>query len=360
MRHDYTFVLEITPTQPLTHGAGNLGNEQQLCRREAVYYDADAGEYLEVSYPCISGSAFKATLREAAVADYLESLGIPDGSLSLDVVRLLLKGGKTTSAGQTVSLDDLRRMGALIPPLDVFGSMDGGCPRPSRVRVSEVRPYSEGLARAGLIPRVVAPLRALSADDDSATGIAVYPGQPPVPDEMIETRIEYFSHDVRGRATGQRFIAGADAKALEDRGALVARRAGGEKPSKEERRDAWESMPHSYQAIRPGCPMVAVIRLDGASEIDALCLTRAITRWIAQGARLGGATGSKGHGACTVALAGALRHRPEPGALETQPIADVLAVGEPQTDAARESYRRYDAYLAEHRAAILAELGVSG
>ncbi len=361
MRHDYTIVLELTPTAPLTHGAGNLGNEQQLMRREFAVQDPETGEWETRALPAVSGAALKAQLREAAVLDAFGSLGVPEGSVSLDALRLLLKGGKTASGGASVGLEEMRRMGELFPLLAVFGSMDGGTARPARVAVSDVLPYCETLVEAGIVPRIVRPLRSLGEDDteEGTAGIVVHGDTAPIPDHLIETIVQYYAHDLRGGKTGQRYLQGAATKRLEDqREAVSAKRRAGKSVRKEERREASESMPHAHQAIRSGVPLVAVVRLHGATEIELLCLARAITRWIAAGGRLGGAA-TKGHGACSVRVAGALRHRPEPGQLSTLPVDGIVTVARPEPDdPAAAKWAEYDAYLSERRAEILAELGV--
>ena len=360
-RHDYTIVLEITPTAPLTHGAGNLGNEQQLMRREFAVQGED-GQWEARRIPAVSGAALKAQLREAAVTDAFESLGVRDGTVGLDALRLLLKGGKTASGGASVRLDEVRRMGELFPLLSVFGSMDGGAARPARIAVSDVLPYCETLVEAGLIPRVIRPVRSIGPGEypNDTAGIAVYQDRTPIPDHMVETIVQYYAHDLRGARPSQRYLQSGATKELEDqREAVAAKRRAGESVGKDERRGAFGSMPHAHQAIRTGVPLVATIRLHGATEIELLCLARALTRWIASGGRLGGA-GTKGHGACSVRVAGALRHRPEPGQLSTLPVDGLVSVERPAgDDPAAAKWAEYDAYLAERRDAILAELGVT-
>lgn len=341
-RHAYTLALEITPTQAVTHGQGAAGNEQVLLTREYVIEGPDGWERVEV--PAVSGASLRAQLREAAVRDALERAGIEPGTLGKDALRLLAKGGRTDSGGVTVSLDEARRLRDLFPLLAVWGSMDGGLPIRGLLEVSDVQVYAQELEAAGVLTRTVVPLAVIDADGGPLPEIPLYPGRAPIPAALTRTRLQYYRHDVVASEAG-RYLQGAEVTQIEDqRQLLAARRA----PKKEERREANESMPHSYQAITPGTPMYAILRLRPCTPAEWGCLVSALLRWVSTGAHLGGGS-AKGHGSCAVRVSGALRHHPARGAAASPPGEAVDVAGRTPEAVA---VAAYEAHLIERREAI--------
>lgn len=146
-RHAYEFQVLVTPTQPLSHGQGTEGNIQVLRRTQRNV--CVNGEWMALEVPSVSGSAFKAVLREAAVDYYLDALGVPEGSLSRDGLRLLLKGGKVGPSGQGTPHEEARRLRRLFPPLAVFGFMDGAITSPGLLQSCELVPYTVELVEGG-------------------------------------------------------------------------------------------------------------------------------------------------------------------------------------------------------------------
>lgn len=333
-RHSYTFVLEITPTSALTHGAGNNGNEQELHRRDVRVCRDGRWEVMQI--PCVSGAALKATLREHAGLFFLQCAGISE--LGKDGLRLLFKGGRMEGSNPAAQLEEARRLRDLLPPLSVFGAMDGAMILRGAVQVSCVMPYSEVIVGAGLI---------------DLAGATVHPGQTPIPDHLIETEkpVTYYRHDLKNSPAAV-FLPAAERAAIEDKAA--ARK--GKAADKSERREANESMPHAFQAIAPGVPMIATIRLQQATETEAACLTLAITRWAMSGGHLGGAS-SKGHGACRVRVAHAVRTRAGAGPVPVA-VADAGALVHVEgVDIGAEAVaRRYAEAVAANADAIRAEL----
>lgn len=311
-RKSYVIALEITTTAPLSHGAGTAGNEQVLRTSEMVVPVRDESgrvvDHERVAVPIVSGSALKATLREHAVMDMFEVAGVEAGSVSLDGLRLLQKGGKNDSGGQTMALDKVRELRDLFPLITVFGAMDGGMPIAGAIQVSRVVPFCKAAVEAGAVPRTVRPMQVVTGDTVAAMKeIPVFEGMTPLDDSLVRSTETYYRHDLRqGRTV--KYIEGAEVRALEDKSAarkeLPARAA-----TKDVRRDANESMPHSMQVIATGVPMFAEIRLNDVTEVEFACFARALSRWRASGAHLGGAS-SKGHGACRVRVAGAIVHEP--------------------------------------------------
>jgi CRISPR type IV-associated protein Csf2 len=352
-RKSYVIVLEITPTAPLTHGQGTEGNEQILATREYNVQGPD-GEWERIEVPMVSGAAVKATLREWAVRDALERAGVPEGAVSKDALRLLLKGGKNDSGGASVSLDEARHLRDLFPLLAVFGSMDGGLPIVGELKVSDARPYTEALVAAGLMPRQVAPVEVAVEGEllvEGPPAIEVYPGTAPIPDHLVRTSVTYYRHDMQSSGLTH-YLQGTEQRQIEDQRA--GRKAAGSKAGKEQRREANESMPHSMQAIAPGTPMVCVLRLQSATEVEFAALGMAITRWMAAGGHLGGAS-AKGHGACTVRVAGAIRYAPAAGTVPADPGSAIEVTGDARSPLAM----AYDRHVRERADAIRAYVGVS-
>jgi hypothetical protein len=175
----------------------------------------------------------------------------------------------------------------LVPMLALFGCMDDEGKRAGSLCVSDVHVYSEAAVRAGVIPARV-------ASADGSVGMVLHSGVPPIPDGLIVTTVQQYRHDLGDSRIGTEYLALEDQTAKDD--ARVGTLA-----TTEERRAANESMPYAYEAIKPGTPMVAVLSLRGASELDVAVLVRALDRWIQAGGYLGGGQ-SAGRGACRVSV----------------------------------------------------------
>lgn len=348
-RSNYVAVLEITTLSPLTHGAGNNGNESVLRTTDYLVDVPDPeipGRTMSrrLKVPIVSGAAFKSTLRQHCVAHLAEALGIDDGALSRDALRLLLKGGKNDSSGQSVSLEEHRRLRGLFPMLAVFGSMDGGMPITAQIKVSPIRPYCQELVDAGLVETKIGAME-VSLDGDPLTDtpmLEVYPDDAPQRLADLVTVEQYYRHDMSVSPL-RPLIDAAEMTAIEDK---QAARKGQASAKKEIRREANESMPHAHQAIVSGARLFAEIRLNGATEIEWQCLAHAILRWVQHGALLGGAT-TKGHGRCRVKIAGDryLQHTPAP-LTGSAPPSTALSFADAEHGAA------YLAHIRDHADAI--------
>ncbi len=298
-RCHWTFLLELTTLQPLTTGMGNDGNEQILRTLSFPLYipgeAGEEGEWTMAEVPHVSGQAFKATLRESCFAVMAQALELAEGSVSRDGLRLVLKGGKNDKGETSVSLDALRELRALLPILDIFGALDQGQALPASGQFSDVRPWCQGLAAAGLIPT-----QGVRCDSEI---IEIFPGLPPIPDHLLRSRVEQFKHDLSQTHAAHVLMTDADkTKLIEGR----AERKASEKPAKkEERRALNESMPYTLQAIPPNVPMVAEIRLVDAAPVAAALLAAGIEFWIKSGGHLGSGK-SVGRGACRVRVAGSM------------------------------------------------------
>lgn len=355
MRLDYTIVLEIVPEQGIMHGAGSLGNTSVVCRRTYNVPRRDkVGTIIgheQITVPVVSGAALKATLREHAVLDCLERAGVPQGSVATDALRLLLKGGKNDGSVTSLSLAMLRDLRDLFPVLAVFGSLDQGQAMRGAIQVSDVRPWCDELVAAGLLVREVTPVDVHLGGEptQSLPGIRVWSDMAPVPLSLTTSVETHYRHDLRQSGVAGYLQAG-ETKLVEDKAAARAEKAG--KATKEERREANESMPHSAEVITAGTPMVATIRLRACTEAEFGCLATAIGRWVLTGAHLGGGSRT-GHGACRVRVAGAIRHDPTPGVHEVAGGTYIEIPGQPAEIVAARIYR---SHLEERRARIAARL----
>lgn len=346
-RSNYVVALEIVTLSPLTHGAGNNGNTSVARTTEFVVQTIDPDTMQpgtrRIRVPIVTGSSFRSTLREHAFGHMAEVLGLQDGDVSLDQLRLLLKGGKNDSGGASVSLEEARRLRTLFPMLAVFGSMDGGLPIRGELSVSQILPLCTELVDAGYVPKAVSAVE-VSVDGRDLIGqpkIEIYADRQPVPLHQLLTEEEYYRHDMRTSPHAP-LLGGAARAQIEDKSAARKGKVAG----KDERREANESMPYTMEAIAAGVPMVATLRLNGATPMEWECLAYAITRWIAHGSLLGGATG-KGHGQTRVRVAGAIAYTPPNGDIAAQP-GTALTV-----DRAGDLYVRH---MREHAAELRAEL----
>ena len=321
MRHAYTFYMLVTPTQPLSHGQGTEGNVQVLRRTQRNV--CVNGEWMSLDVPSVSGSALKAVLREAAVDYYLTALGVPDGSLTRDALRLLLKGGKVGPSGQGTPHEEVRRLRRLFPPLSVFGFMDGAMTSPGLLQSCELVPYTSDLKEAGFFEDV-AKLMTL----------------PPIPDALTSTEVTYYRHDQASTRLGQRYLTDQTRTAIED---ARAARAGKVAP-KEDRRDANESMPHTFEVIPAGTPLLGTLRLSAANDVELACFTLAVASWAAHGAHLGGGRG-KGHGACKVEILRAVRHAAGVGPVPVDGVQVTLPVETVNATPGEQVARQYAEHL---------------
>jgi hypothetical protein len=320
-RHHWTVALEITTLSPLTTGMGSDGNEQVLRVMTFPVFvpgdDETEGEWVQAEVPHLSGQAFKATLRESCFAVMAEALGLKEGSVSRDGLRLVLKGGKNDKGETSISLDELRELRAVLPILDIFGALDQGQALPASGQFSDVRPWCVSLAHAGLLP--------LDGIEGDAGKIEIFPKMKPIPDHLLRGRVEQFKHDLsQTRITHALMNEGDKAKLIDAR----AERKGSSKPATaHERRTLNESMPYTLQCIPANVPMFAMIRLIDASPVATALLMAGIDRWTREGAYLGSGK-TVGRGNCRVRVAGSLAVQSATGQPARGTYAELFRVGD--------------------------------
>lgn len=355
-RHSYEITLSVTPTSLISHASHNAGNTAVAMRRDVLIED-DRGRMRPYDYPAVSGAALKASLREAATIYMLEQAGVPDGSMSRDALRFILKGGRLSSGGSSVDIEEMNAIRDIMPLIAIFGAMEGNMPCRAKLSVSDVTPITPELAHAGLLPL---PVR-VSIDEDGAevtvhedeagqAEVARALGLLTVERNALLTSRTYYRHDMQSGRLTSKLEEGATAeiRALRD-----ARAEAGRHATKQERSEANESMPHEVEGIRAGAPMVARLLLMDASEIELAMLLAALAYWRQRGAVLGGG-GTKGHGTCKVRIAHATRF--DAGAAQRLTLnaeglirADLCDL---RDAAAAELLSRLNAHLAQHAGEI--------
>jgi len=349
-RAHWTMALEIVTRQPLTTGMGSDGNEQMLRTFSYRAYDRELGEWVEGEVPHVSGQAFKATLREHAFLVMAEALGLREGEVSRDGLRLILKGGKNDKGETSVSLDDLRAMRKLLPILDIFGALDQGQALPASGQFSDVRPYCTELVAADLVPQHIKGGRG-----QHTKTIQIYPDMLPIPAHLCRDSVQNFRHDLSQTQIAHVLMTDQDKTKLVD--ARAEKKASAKPAKAEERRAINESMPYTLQCIPAGVPMFALIRLVDASPVAAALLSAATEHWIRSGAHLGSGK-SVGRGACRVRVAGAFAVDSRTGELWVD--GSEAAFVDSDTAMVREGSSPYAealrAHLSENAAAIRAKL----
>jgi len=319
---DYTIVLEITPTRPLSHGEGTAGNVQ-LFRRVKVPVERD-GVWVEEEIPEVSGAALKSALREEGAFDILRTCEIEAPTKSQ--IRFLMKGGRLSKGGgNSVNLDAMRKIAELAPIMSVMGAMDDSYSRPGKIRVSPVQPWCEETVKEGLAPRLIKALTVTVNGEELSGGgheIELYPGKTPIPIGVCTQVIERFAHDMMSSPKGRALLEqGQMAGELEDKAAaLKVRRGKGEKVKSKEK--ASEAMPYSYEVISPNVPMWATIVLQDATEIEWGFLLSCLWMWISKGAYLGGGR-REDWGRCRVRVSGAIEHETPIGTMPVSPGTEI-------------------------------------
>lgn len=347
MRSTYTILLEILPQTPVTHGSGNEGNEQILARQTVMlsrlHPTTGKTETFREEIPYISGGSLRAKLRLSALLRQAERQSLPDGCMSRDALRLILKGGKLDGSARGPNLDEIRRILNLFPFLRIFGAMDNRLKMTGALKVEDIRPFCAELLSAGLI----SPTFGGSAIWGGDPADPLWPrfDAPPSFTDTVDVRT-YYRHDP-SVSPAIPLLAAAERAQIEDQQQAVSAKKqakGSPKPDKEDRREANESMPHGFQHIIPGTPLFTVLRTDPIDEMEACALADALHRWIETGGHIGGGE-SKGHGRCRVRVAGTWCRSADASGVSGTAIA--------LTDRWKQAEAAYNAHLQTHRPAVM-------
>jgi hypothetical protein len=346
MRSIFTILLEILPQTPVTHGSGSEGNEQVLARQTVMlsrlHPTTGKTQAIREEIPYVSGGSLRAKLRLSSLLRQAERQNLPDGCMSKDALRLILKGGRLDGAGKGPNLDEIRRITELFPSLRLFGAMDNRLKMTGALKVEDVRPFCAELISAGHIPATFGGTAIWGGDPADPTWPRY--DAPPSFTDIVDVRT-YYRHDM-GVSPALPMLAAEERAQIEDQQAAVATKRqtkGAPKPDKEERREANESMPYGFQHIIPGTPLYTCLRTDPITEIEACALADALHRWIDTGGHIGGGE-SKGHGRCRVRVA---------GTWERSASSAVTGTEISLTDRWKAAEAAYNAHLETHRPAVM-------
>lgn len=340
------FDLRITPQTGIQHGGEGDGSNIVPIRRMACNIQDADGSWDQVLIPCVSGGAMKGVLRQIATRHHLSILGIGEGQVSRAALRLLAKGGLLSgSTGQSVGIEEARRLCRLFPVLGAFGAMDNSLSMGGAWKGTDIRPYTRETAHL--------PWMRSTWGEESAAPVA------PIALDLVTTEVTHYRHDI-GHSNLAHLITAADRATIEDKAAdkKTAKAAGKALPAKE-RREANDSMPHTAEVITPGTPLGGQVQLINALEAERSCAMVAIAIWRQEGAIIGGASG-KGHGRCEVEIVNA---RLLDGAAAVPVILDGIALPVRYLDAeegVRGAWDRYHAHIEANRAEALDELARIG
>lgn len=301
-RHDGSVYLNLIARSPIAHGIGSDGGEQVL-RTETVLYGLP-GAQRRASVPVVSGAAVRARLREHAVRNMLSALGLE--TIPHAALRLLVKGGKLTAGGASVSLARTREIRELCPPLSVFGALDDHANFPGRALVGFAWPVCQETLASGSVTRIASSADGVLEFWPEIDPLVPDPGGDTLTAADVRGRTQYYRHDVRDGSLGHMLDEGAHAAAAEAREQVAGARAtkGARRPDAETRRTANESMPHAFQTILAGTRLQCQILIRAASPLEVACLLDAVLSWSDPERGRGGLGGAnaKGHGFCDVAV----------------------------------------------------------
>lgn len=333
-RYHFRALLRLITMAPLTHGAGAEGGEQIL-RTERIQVGGVTGYLADV--PVVSGAAVRGALRNVAVTRELAAAGITD-DVSLDALRLLFKGGKLTTGGTTVPIEEIRRLRRILPCMSLFGCMDDAAAFAGKLKVSNGWLVCHETAESGIVAqreRVGDVVIETWPDIEEANGtkrnLPVAAG--------LRSTTTYYRHDVRALASAREMLTAADREAGEEQRLIVGTtKALGGKSDKDARREANESMPHAYQTIIPGAELRVELRLEHATDREIAALSDTVAAWAEGGGFLGGAS-AKGHGRTRVEVLGSERRALDSGGLTASGAVDWQAVSLAHLDSHREQLK---------------------
>lgn len=127
---EYSFILKAK--SEVAQARGTEGNASVLNR---IPVELDDGDVAEV--PCVSGTAMRHGLREAIALVILDAAGLLGQHFDKpDAPRLLFGGGGNTGSGNTIKLEEMRKMESLVPSMRLFGGTTKNGIQWGRIEVS--------------------------------------------------------------------------------------------------------------------------------------------------------------------------------------------------------------------------------
>jgi len=224
-----------TALDPIHHGGGTVGNTQMLRVQEII---TDKGSYARV--PFVSGNSIKHLIRDGAARFALEAMTAEPGSLTKQIVDLLLSGGSLSKKGSAVSLQQARQISELLPMLSLCGYSAANFMTRSKIAVSNLN-----LVCSENLFRLPAPLKS-----DDLGRAATF-------------RCEEFGtrHDVVKQPNVRKLLDKASRNAIED-----------------EKSKSTSQMYYEYETIIPGAQFWGSITLEELLDFEMAALRTGIER----------------------------------------------------------------------------------
>lgn len=277
--------------EPIHHGGDKSGNEV-LYRTQPIYTGGITEEV-----PIVSGNSLKHLNREGSSRFALAAMGLED--LTEREINLLFSGGTLTKSGQSVRMDEARKVEEVLPGLGLHGYACGNVMQESQVNFGTLELACDATrSKLGWLVERHAPELMDRFEDTPDEYLSSYFGTNHEPSRRRSMR-ELMHPDVRDEIEG----AVSDDK---DKGA-------GDKKRKS------TQMIFGYQCLMPGAVLVGTISLKNGVKDRELQALRSGFSWASEGEgpnggallRFGG-KGATGHGLCEVRFFGELARGIEP------------------------------------------------
>lgn len=226
---EYQFILRAE--SPIVQGQRVEGNTRLINRTPFVLADGSIRDIPEVT-----GNAMRSGLRRAMALLTLDTLGLlaPGSFSSPDGVRFLFNGGSGAGSSNTIKLDDVRAMNALIPSSALLGGSSRGMIHFGRLEVSPATLICEE-TMADLAPWQRERLAELQIR----------------PSVVYETRTQEYQHDETAKPTGRYLLSDEAQRVLTERQQKRERAAdSGDEVEADEAKGGMR--PYSSQAIMRG------------------------------------------------------------------------------------------------------------
>lgn len=216
---------------PIVQKQGVKGNVGILNRSPHILSDGSVRDIAEVT-----GNAMRSGLRRATALLILDSLGLlKEGAFeSADAVRFLFNGGAGSGSDNSLRIDDVRAMNALIPSSALFGGSTKGMIHFGRLEVSPAVLVCEETL-GDLPPWQV----------EKLGGITIHPSV------VYESRINEYQHDETAKPAGRFLLSPEAQKKLNDRLSARERASDNDDPVEAEANKGG-MRPYSTQAITRG------------------------------------------------------------------------------------------------------------
>lgn len=239
------FILKAE--SPIVQKQGTLGNKGILNRSEVVLADGSLRDIAEVT-----GNAMRSGLRRATALLILDALGLlREGAFdSADAVRFLFNGGAGSGSSNSLRIDDVRAMNALVPSTALLGGSTKGMIHFGRLEVSPATLLCEetlpGLA---------------DWQREALTGVTIHPSV------VYESTVSEYQHDETAKPAGRFLLSPEAQRKLDER--VGKREKAADTGDEVEAEEAKGGMrPYSSQAIKKGALFTWGVTAHVHNEIE--------------------------------------------------------------------------------------------